>query len=193
MKKIVNYCESHPNSIQPSSRDAIRKIDEQHGVNKVTALMAACYGGHLKCVELLAKKSAFLEMKDRLGRTAAHFACMKGKHQVLVLLCGKFGACASTTDNNNKTLLDVCEMFISENTDLSDDLANMRMCFSVVETAKNMETSYNNMNELAAANANRRINDMNISLDTMQRELATAREVVSRVEGMDNNEGISVR
>ena len=93
--------------------------------------MAASYAGLSRNVEILADGHAFLGMKDRLGRTAAHFACLGGKHDVIQLLCGKYGASATVTDANNKTLLDVCDVTESN----ANDDVGKRLCASAVRTA----------------------------------------------------------
>ena len=185
--KILDRCSTNSNSIQATSRDAVRNVDEQHGTNKVTALMAASYGGFRKNVDLLcgSEGRAFLEMKDRIGRTAAHFACMKGRFEVVQVLLGKYGASASVTDNNGKSLLDMCR-------EGEEDSEGKRLCASAVKTAISMEQRYAAQVEEAGAHSSRRINEMQVSLDLMQRELATAREHVSRVDGLANNGGTMV-
>ena len=52
-----------------------------------------------------------------------------------------------------------------------------------------MEERYRTQVENVNASSSRRINEMQVSLDMMQRELATAREHVSRVDGLPNNGG----
>ncbi|UXI15987.1 Sorting nexin-9 [Sarcoptes scabiei] len=69
-----------------------------------TSLTMACMNNNLEIVERLIKAGADVNMKDKQGRTAAHWASFKGYHQILDCLL-RAGIKADERDQDGKTAL----------------------------------------------------------------------------------------
>ena len=94
LREIVKCMAYHGREARQGGRSVGENynIDKQSEDSNVTALMMASYGGHVDCVTYLCKEgNCNVTLKDRLGRSAAHFASMQGHEDVLVALCGVFG------------------------------------------------------------------------------------------------------
>ena len=94
LREIVKCMAYHGREARQGGRSVGENynIDRQSEDSSVTGLMMASFGGHVDCVTYLCKEgSCNVTLKDRLGRSAAHFASMQGHEDVLLALCGVFG------------------------------------------------------------------------------------------------------
>ena len=142
-------------------------IDTQLGANSVTALMAAANGGHLVCVQALCKSNADVRAKDRLGRTAAHYAAASGHVEVIVILCGEYGASASAKDVNN---LNVAET------------AKDKSCIASANMAIAGEASAMEVTKMVVAESDKKVARLQQQLDQCVRDLIVAQGVIAGIE-----------
>ena len=62
-------------------------VDLKDRANRATALLYAAEGGHAECVQVLARRGADLEARDRHHETALHKAARAGATGLVQWLC----------------------------------------------------------------------------------------------------------
>jgi ankyrin repeat protein len=75
-----------------------------HAQNGSWPLMFASSRGHLEIVAFLLNKGAYVDFRDRDGRTSLMVACANGNNEIAKLLLDR-GACIDETDYVNRTAL----------------------------------------------------------------------------------------
>ena len=148
-------------------------VDAQAGESKVTALMVASYSGHVDCAkELCFVGKCNVTLKDRLGRTAAHFATMQGHCDVLVVLCGTFGA--SVSDEILSLAADDQTRYTISMAKAGEEAYRMSVKSSIEEAAKKVRAAENR-------------------LESGQADLRRAQEVVAEIQEDNDRSGSSSR
>ena len=181
VKEIVKCMAFHAKKARDAGRSVgtSYNIDRQSEEGDVTGLMMAAYGGHVQCVRYMCKEgSCNVTLKDRLGRTAAHFASMQGHEDVVLELCGVFGASASVKDSTGKNV----EMYAK----------NDKTRYAARMAIAGDEGYVTAVNE-AVDDARGKVRDAEAKLERAMEDLRRAQEIVGEVDANDGEITVAQR